>query len=323
MTIPRRKLGKSGIEVPGVCLGCWQFGITGWSDTSDDESIRTIHAALDAGVNFLDTAKGYGLGHSEEIVGKAIKGRRDQVVLASKGGALPEQVHKDIDVCLSRMGLDYIDLFQAHFPSPNVPIADTIGALLEVKKAGKARAIGVSNFDLEQMREATEAGQVDTCQPPLSILWQQFVDDVIPFCAKNDIAVLPYSPLAQGLLTGKYDKKNKPTDDVRTNNKLFQGKTYEASLRVVDAMRDIAATHGVTVTQVAVNWAAYHPGVTSVICGARKPEHITGAAGGVGWEISPDERKTLTNMGRQVSDTLDFSDNMWGWSPEKANWNGR
>lgn len=323
MDIPRRPLGKSGIPVSIVSLGCWQFGITGWAGTDDQASIETVQAALDAGVNLIDTAKGYGRGHSEEIVGKAIRGRREQAVVASKCGALPEQIYKDIDQCLSRMGLDYVDLYQVHYPSPHVPVPDTIGAMLEIKKQGKIRAIGVSNFNLQQMRQAVATGQIDSCQPPLNILWQQYVDDVIPFCAEHDIAVLAYSPLAQGLLTGKYGPDNRPDDDVRRANLLFQEGTYEKALGVVDAMRRIADAHGVTVTQVAVNWTAYFPGVTSVICGARRKEHILGAAGGVGWRMSDEEHARLTEMGRRISDTLDFSANMWGWSPEKADWAGR
>jgi aryl-alcohol dehydrogenase-like predicted oxidoreductase len=296
-------------------LGAWQFGQAGWTDVRDEESVAAIHAALDAGINMIDTAVGYGNGYSEQVVGAAVRERRGEVLLASKVGAEPDGIRQGIDACLQRMGTDYMDLYQVHYPSPHIPIAETIGAMDEIRQAGKVRFVGVSNFSLEQMQEAVETAKVDTCQPPFSILWRQIDEDVLPFCRDNGIAVIPYSPLAQGLLAGKFTSREDIPDDIRALSKLMAEGIFEQSLAVVELMRGVAAEHGKTLAQVAIAWCLQTPGITAPIVGARKPAQVAQNLGGVGWKLEEEEYQRLSEAGLAVSRQLDFSTNMWGWAP--------
>lgn len=311
-----RELGTTGVQVSEIILGAWQFGVANWTDVEDDMSIKTIHAALDAGINCIDTAVGYGSGHSEEIVGKAVQGRRDEVILASKTGANPDGIRKGIDACLERMGIDFIDLYQVHYPSPQIPIADTIGAMDEIRQAGKVRLVGVSNFSLEQMQQAVATAKIDTCQPPFNVLWRQIDADVLPFCAENGIAVTPYSPLAQGLLTGKFRTREDIPNDIRAANKLFAEGIFEQCLEVVDLMQGVADAHGKTLIETAIAWTLQYPGITAPICGARNPGQVEGMLGGVGWRLSDEEFEAISQAGAKVSAQLDFSSNMWGYAPK-------
>jgi len=309
-------LGNTGVEVSQIILGAWQFGVANWTDVDDEASIATIHAALDSGINMIDTAVGYGSGHSEEVVGAAVKDRRDEVILASKVGASPDGIRKGIDDCLQRMGIDYIDLYQVHYPSPSIPIEDTIGAMDEIRRAGKTRMVGVSNFSLEQMQRAVATAKIDTCQPPFNVLWRQIDEDVLPFCDESGIAVIPYSPLAQGLLTGKFRGRADIPDDIRANNKLFAEGVFEECLKVVELMEQIAKGHGKSLIETAIAWTGAYPGITAPICGARNPGQVAGMLGGLGWHLSDDEFTKISQAGLQVSSMLDFSSNMWGYSPK-------
>jgi myo-inositol catabolism protein IolS len=311
-----REFGKTGVQVSEIILGAWQFGQANWADIKDDDSVAAIHAALDAGINMIDTAVGYGRGYSEEIVGKAVADRRDKVFLASKIGADPNGIRTGIDACLQRMGLDYIDLYQVHYPSPRIPIADTIGAMEEIRQAGKVRFIGVSNFSLQQMREAVATATIHACQPPFSVLWRQIEGDVLPFCRAHNIAVIPYSPLAQGLLTGKFRSRADIPDDIRAQNKLFAEGIFEQCLEVLDIMDAVASAHGKTLAQTAIAWALQTPGITAPIVGARNPGQVEGNIGGVGWKLSDDEYQRISDAGLAVSNQLDFTSNMWGYAPK-------
>jgi myo-inositol catabolism protein IolS len=311
-----RELGNTGVQVSEIILGAWQFGQANWADIKDDDSVAAIHAALDAGINMIDTAVGYGRGYSEEIVGKAVAGRRDKVLLASKIGASPDGIRTGIDACLQRMGIDCIDLYQVHYPSPRIPIADTIGAMEEIRQAGKVRFIGVSNFSLQQMQEAVATATIHTCQPPYSVLWRQIDDDVLPFCREHGIAVIPYSPLAQGLLTGKFRSRQDIPDDIRAQNKLFAEGIFEQCLEVLDIMEAVASAHGKTLAQTAIAWALQTPGITAPIVGARNPGQVEGNIGGVGWKLTDDEYRRIADAGLAVSKQLDFTSNMWGYAPK-------
>ncbi len=313
-----RKLGRTGEQVSEIILGAWQYGKANWGDIKDDESVATIHAALDAGINMIDTAVGYGQGYSEEIVGKAVAQRRDEVLLASKVGASPEGIRKGIDECLQRMGLERIDLYQVHYPSPRIPIEDTIGAMAEIQQAGKIRWIGVSNFDLEQMNRAVATARIETCQPPFNVFWRQIDEDVLPFCVEHEIAVIPYSPLAQGLLTGKFRKREDiPGEgDIRSKNKLFAPGIFEQCLAVVEYMEGVAAKHGKTLVQTAIAWTLQFPGITAPIVGARRPDQLAQNVGGVGWKLDEAEFQEISRRGLEVGKQLDYSSNMWGYAPK-------
>jgi len=311
-----RDFGTTGVQVSEIILGAWQFGVANWTDVEDDMSIKTIHAALDAGINAIDTAVGYGSGHSEEIVGKAVATRRDEVFLASKTGASPDGIRKGIDECLQRMGIDCIDLYQVHYPSPSIPIEDTIGAMAEIRDAGKTKFVGVSNFSLEQMQQAVATTKLDACQPPFNVFWRQIDEDVLPFCIENDIAVIPYSPLAQGLLTGKFRSRADIPDDIRAANKLYAEGIFEQCLDVVEMMETIAEGHGKSLIETAIAWTRQTPGITCPICGARNPGQVEGMLGGVGWKLSDEEYAAISDAGLKISAQLDFSSNMWGYAPK-------
>lgn len=313
-----RKLGRTGIDVSELMLGAWAYGHDAWEGrgpVDDSESIATINAALDAGVNWIDTAAGYGAGYSERIVGRAVASRRDEVLLASKCWSDPDSIRRTIDECLTNMGTDRIDLYQVHYPSSRVPIAETIGAMKEIQEAGKIRFIGISNFSVEQHREALATARIETSQPPFNILWRQPEDDVIPFCIENDISVIPYSPLAQGLLAGRYRSSADVPDDIRARNKLLAAGTLERCLEVVDRLDEIARAHGKTLAQAAIAWTLAVPGITAPIVGARNRTQLQENLGGLGWRLTDEEFEEISAMGRRVSDTLDFSSNMWGWTP--------
>ncbi|MCE5218645.1 aldo/keto reductase [bacterium] len=311
-----RELGTTGAQVSEIILGAWQFGQDSWTDVKDSESVAAIHAALDAGINMIDTAVGYGKGYSEQIVGNAVKDRRDKVLIASKIGAAPDGILKGIDACLERMGIDYIDLYQVHYPSPRIPIADTIGAMDEIRKAGKVRFVGVSNFSLEQMQQAVATAKIDTCQPPYNVFWRQYDADVLPFCRENGIAVIPYSPLAQGLLTGKFQDRSTIPADIRSHSKLFAEGIFEQCVQAVrDVIEPIARAQDKTLAQTAIAWMLQTPGITAPIVGARTPQQVEGNLGGVGWKLTDEEYQAISEAGTKISVQLDFSSNMWGYAP--------
>ena len=312
----KRKLGQSDMEISVITLGAWAYGKVGWGKVDDQESIKTIQEAIDSGINMIDTAKGYGNGYSEKIVGKGIKGRRRQVFLASKCGASPKQIKEDIDLCLQRMKTDYIDLYQVHYPSPRIPISETMGAMADIQKIGKIRYIGVSNFSVEQMREALRITRFESCQPPYNIFWREIEDDILPFCREHNIGIITYSSLAQGLLTGKFTSGSQiPPDDIRSKNKLFQKGLFEKCLEVIEYMREVAKRQRKTLAQIALNWVIQQPGITSAIAGAKHPSQLKDNLGAIGWKLASQEIEEISRRGKEISKLLDYTSNMWGYKP--------
>ncbi len=286
-----------------------------WGHVDDNESIAAIQQALDCGINLIDTAPIYGLGHSETLVGKALRGRRDEAVLATKCGVLiPERrdeaparslayrsIIAECEASLRRLQTEHIDLYQCHWPDPDTPIGDTMEALTTLLRQGKIRAIGLSNFGIEQLAEARCHGPVHCLQPPFSLIQPRAAEELIPYCARHDIGVIGYSPLAKGLLTGKFEVGTN-FEGVRTRDPEFMGERFRRNLRLVDALRPIAERHGRSLAQLALNWAAYHPGVTAAICGAKRPSQVLENAGGAGWSLSPEDRQAIQDLLR--GDTL-------------------
>ena len=232
-----KQLGKYGPEVPVICLGAWPLG-GGMGVLPDKQVIDTVHAALDCGVTFIDTAEGYRT--SESVLGKALVGKRDKVILATKlsGDHSLEHMQRAIENSLRALGTDYIDLYQLHGPKPEYPIEQTMGGLLRLKEQGKIRYIGVSNFSAEQHAEALQYGHVDSSQPMYSMLVRTAGEAVLPFCEAHGIGVIVHSPLAKGLLTGKYTPDHKfPEDDERSWMAAFQTERFASALRVADALK--------------------------------------------------------------------------------------
>lgn len=310
-----KPLGNTGEQVSEIVLGAWQFGKANWTDVNDEESIATMQAAIDAGVNLIDTAVAYGDGYSEEIVGKAVRGRHDQCMIASKVDGNPDLIRQMIDKALQRLQVDVIDLYQIHYPLPRYPVQDAVAAMEELRRAGKIRFIGVSNFTIDQMRKGLEGGRIDTCQPPYNLFWRQFEHDVIPFCHDNDIAVIPYSTLAQGLLTGKFRTREDIPHDIRSNNKLFGEGVFEQCVEVINTLDQIADRYDKTPAQVAIAWTLQAPGITAPIVGARNRKQLEGNLGAVGFRLSEDDWNTLSDAGMKISEQMDFATNMWSYAP--------
>ncbi|HSR29343.1 MAG TPA: aldo/keto reductase [Anaerolineae bacterium] len=305
----RRKLGNSELSVTPIGIGTWAIGggdnPYGWGSQDDKDSIAAIRRGLELGVNWIDTAAGYGHGHSEEVIGQAIAGRRDEVIIATKCGILWQEDGSDIFGCmeaasikrevensLRRLKVDVIDLWQIHWPLPDEGIEEGWGAVADVIKEGKVRYGGVSNFSVEQLKRIMPIHPVTSLQPPFSMLLRDTEKELLPFCAENDIGVVVYSPMQAGLLTGKMTRERVaafPEDDWRKGNSLFQEPQLSINLDLVEKVRPIAQRAGRPVSQLAIAWVLRRPEVTSAIVGARRPSQIEETAGAAEWKLSAEE----------------------------------
>lgn len=299
-----RRLGTAGPELTTLGFGCWAIGGAGWAGSwgpqDDRDSIRAIHAALDAGINWFDTAAVYGLGHSEEVLARALGSRRNEVIVATKFGRVwddqgnlsndsrYESVLRQVDDSLRRLGTDHIDLYQQHWPdhTTGATVAETMRALEELLRAGKVRAIGVSNFDVPLLEQALAVRQLDSLQPPYSLLRRDVEAEILPYCRAHGIGVVAYSPLASGLLGGRYTPDTTfATGDWRSRDPRFSGEGLRANLARVDRLKEIAQRFERTVSQLAIAWVLANPAVTSAIVGVRTPAHIHDALPAAEWAL--------------------------------------
>jgi len=314
-----RPLGQSNVKISPILMGTWQAGKAMWTGIEDVETIKAIRAGFEAGITTIDTAEIYGEGHSEQIVAQAIADVRDQVQLASK--VFPTHLHYDevITACersLKNLQTDYLDLYQIHWPSGSfdteiVPIEETMEALKALKQEGKIRAVGVSNFSQAQLVEAQQYGQIDSVQPPYSLFWRQAEKELIPYCVEQNITVLAYSSLAQGLLTGKFGADHQfESGDHRAKNKLFQGENYQRALTALDQLRPIAEKKGCTLAQLALAWLIAQPN-TCAIAGARNAQQALANAQTLTVELSDAEIAEIDQIGRGVTDYLDDNPVLW------------
>ncbi len=295
-----RTLGPSGIEAPVIGFGAWAIGGWMWGGTDEATSIDAIHASIDAGATFIDTAPAYGFGLSETIVGKAIRDRRDRVVLATKCGLVtntdrgerkffsnvrgpdphghlsvqaylgPESVRQEVETSLRRLQTDAIDLIQTHWQDPTTPIEDTMGTLLDLKHEGKVRAIGACNATSAQLEEYRKVGPLDADQELYSMLDRGIENDQLSYCRRHGIAVLAYSPLGRGLLTGKIGPDREfPPGDLRRDDPRFSVDNRRRIAQLLDRFRPLAEDRKLTLAQVAVAWTLQQPGLTHALCGAR------------------------------------------------------
>jgi aryl-alcohol dehydrogenase-like predicted oxidoreductase len=258
-----RCLGQSDIKISPILMGTWQAGRDMWAGIDDAETTRAIQVAIDAGINTIDTAAVYGQGHSEKVVGQAVGERRSQVVIATKVFANELQYDQVVAACersLANLQTDYIDLFQIHWPSgsfgsPVVPIEETMRALNALKDQGKIRAIGVSNFSRSQLEEALTYGDIVSLQPPYSLIWRHVEADAMPLCTANGLSILAYSPMAQGLLTGKFVPDHRfQRGDHRRANRLFQEPVFTRVQEALQALKPIADHHNISLGQLALAW---------------------------------------------------------------------
>ncbi|MEC4819784.1 MAG: aldo/keto reductase, partial [Scytonema sp. PMC 1069.18] len=317
----KRRLGTSDVQITPVLMGTWQAGKKMWVGIEDKDSIQAIRSAFEAGITTMDTAEVYGEGHSERIIAEALSDVRDRVEYASKVFANHLKYDQVIEACdrsLKNLKTDYIDLYQIHWPSGSfnsevVPIEETMSALNKLKEQGKIRAIGVSNFSRAQLEEASNYGRIDSLQPPYSLFWRYVEKDAMPYCVENNISILAYSPLAQGLLTGKFEPGHKfDPQDNRADNKLFQGENFERAQQALDKLRPIAERHNCTLAQLALAWLIAQP-QTNAIAGARNQEQATANAKAASVQLSTEELQDIDSIGRIVTDHLDEGPVMWDW----------
>ncbi|OKH20290.1 aldo/keto reductase [Hydrococcus rivularis NIES-593] len=315
----KRSLGNSDIQITPILMGTWQAGKRMWVGIEDEESIKAIRTAYEAGITTIDTAEVYGEGHSEQIVAKALSDVRDRVVYATKVFANHLKYDQVIEACdrsLKNLNTDYIDLYQIHWPSGSfkteiVPIEETMSALNQLKQQGKIRAIGVSNFSRAQLEEASQYGRIDSLQPPYSLFWRLVETDAMPYCIENNISILAYSPLAQGLLTGKFAPDHKFAEgDHRSKNKLFQGENYRRAQKALNELRPIADRNNCTLAQLSLAWLIAQP-QTNAIAGARTAEQASANAKAAEVELSEEQLQAIDRIGRQVTDYLDKNPVMW------------
>jgi aryl-alcohol dehydrogenase-like predicted oxidoreductase len=306
-----RQLGYTDLHLSVVGLGAWAMGGGGWKFSwgaqEDEDSIKTIHRAIDLGVNWIDTAAIYGLGHSEEVVGRALKeiGSRKRPIIATKCGRKwdetgtpyanldPDSVRAEIDDSLRRLGVDVIDLYQMHWPQPEDKIEEAWAVMADSVKAGKIRYIGVCNFNVAQMKRLQPIHPIASLQPPYSMLVRGVEDELLGFCAANHIGVVCYSPMQKGILTDKFTRawvENLPKDDHRSQyDPRFQEPELSRNLDLVEKLKPIAHKSGHTVAQLAIAWVLRRPEVTSAIVGARKPSQIEETVAAGDWNLSPEE----------------------------------
>lgn len=295
------ELGKSGFKVSVIGLGTWQIGtkLWGWGmDYNESDAIATIHQAIDLGVNFIDTAEVYGGGRSEEIIGKAIASRRDEVFLATKvwlTNLSYDKVIKAAERSLRRLGVNVIDLYQVHWPNPLIPIEQTIRAMERLVKEGKVRCIGVSNFSVKQLKKAQDtlsSEEIVSNQVEYNLLNRKIERDLLPYARQEKITIIAYSPLAKGILTGKYTPEKVPRDLLRRVDILFSSENLKRANMVLEILRKIANRRRKNVSQVALNWLIKEPAIV-VIPGAKKPVHVKENVGAVGWKLTDEEIKVI------------------------------
>ena len=302
-----RKLGKSELEISQIAFGCRAIGGWIYGNADDKDSIYGIQGALDAGINFFDTADIYGQGHSETILARALGKKRKGVIISTKGGVRfenkkfntdlsSEYIKKAIDASLKRLRTDYIDLYQPQWSDPKTPLEETFKALNECVKKGKIRYIGISNFDSNQILDSIKLSKIVAHQTPLNLFKRESEVVVIPQLFKHNISVLAYAPLAKGLLTGKYTLNSELFDMDRSSDPLFRGETFKRNIRIVKRLKKFAAERHRSITELAIAWVLAHPGVTSALCGARCHSQITESARAVDWQLQQSELSEIDTI---------------------------
>lgn len=285
------ELGKSGITISTITHGCMELGGGRWKTLDAEHNAKLLRIALDHGVTTFDTAEGYGGGRSEEIVGEALKDRRKNCVIAtkvSKEHLRAADVKKAAEGSLKRLGTDYIDLLYIHWPNPDIPLSETMPAFAQLKQEGKIRAIGVSNFDVPLMREAMQYAPIDALQPEYNLLERNIERDVLGFCAEHQISVLSYNSIAKGILSGAFHfgGAKLEAEDFRNEKPLFQPENLERELPLLSLLRDIAAQHKASLSQVAIAWVLRQKGMSSAIVGTQNHQHFADNIEAVSVELS-------------------------------------
>jgi aryl-alcohol dehydrogenase-like predicted oxidoreductase len=298
-----RPLGDTGLRVTPIGMGCWPIAGVTSIDVNEADSLATLQAALDGGINFFDTAYCYGYtGESERLVGRVLRGVRDRVVIATKGGihwnadrkqvrdGSPATLRRECDESLSRLGFDFVDLLYLHAPDPETPLRESAAALRGLMEAGKTRSVGVSNFNVPQLDEFSRECPIAAVQPHFNMLQREIEADVLPWCVRNNAACVVYWPLMKGLLAGKLPRDHQfDPRDGRRKYPMFFGDEWNRNQDFLDQLRPIASECGKTVSQLVLNWTIHQPGITVALCGAKRAHQIADNAGGMGWTLTEDQ----------------------------------
>ena len=304
----KKRLGASDLEITPLGVGAWAMGGAGWQFAwgaqDDDESVDAIHAALDRGINWIDTAAIYGLGHSEVVVGRAIAGRSNRPLVFTKCGIVwnekretrrsiePESIRKEVEQSLQRLKLDVIDLYQIHWPEPDNLVEAAWTMMAKLKEQGKVRHIGVSNFNVQQMQRAQAIAPITSLQPPYSIISPEIEKEILPYALENNISVIVYSPMKSGLLTGAMTRERvatMPDSDYRKRTPNFKEPLLSRNLELAELLAAIGKRHGRTAGETAIAWTLRHPAVTGAIVGMRSGKQVDGVIGAAQFRLSADE----------------------------------
>lgn len=303
-----KRLGNSDLNLTPIGIGAWAMGGSGWAfawgPQDDDDSIAAIQAAFDHGINWIDTAAVYGLGHSEEVVGRAVAGRSPRPYVFTKCARIwdenrqiqkslkADSVRRECEASLRRLKLDTIDLYQIHWPEPDEQVEEGWGEVAKLQKEGKVRWIGVSNFRVDQLRRAQAIAPITSLQPPYSLISPEVEQAQLPYAMMNGIGVLAYSPMKSGLLSGAMTKERvaaMPEDDFRRRTAPFQEPGLSHNLRLAELLGEIGKRHGRTTGEVAIAWVLRHPAVTAAIVGMRSAKQVEGVIGALGFRLSAEE----------------------------------
>ncbi len=315
-----RRLGNSDLFLSPLGIGAWAIGGAGWafswSSQDDRDSIKAIHAALDAGMNWIDTAAVYGLGHSEEVVAEALKsysGKKPYVFTkCGRNWNQERQIQKDLRAAsirqecedsLRRLHVETIDLYQIHWPEPDESIEEGWGTLAALQKEGKVRWIGVSNFNIDQLKRTQKIAAVTSLQPPYSLVRPEVASEILPYAAQQQIGVLAYSPMGSGLLTGAMSEEriaNLPADDWRTRNATFQEPMLTRNLRIADKLGEIGGRHGRLAGEVALAWVLNHPAITAAIVGIRTSQQVDGVRGALEFRMTKSEIEEIDQFRKSL-----------------------
>ena len=304
------KLGKTDFNISEITFGCWELGGEKWEKTSDEENIKVLRTALDSGINIFDTAVNYGNGHSEKVVGLALNERRKECIIATKvkpENLKPSDVRIPCEESLKRLKTDYIDVLYIHWPNKEIPLKDTLSEFNKLKDEKLIKSIGVSNFSIEQLKEAAIYSQIDVLQLEYSLLQRGLEDEIMPYCIENSIGLTSYSSIAKGILTGVYHLGilNLKSEDFRSTRRLFLPDHLEKEKELIYLIKEIAEAKNIEMSQVAVSWLLHQKGLSSAIVGTQSIKHLLENIKAAEIELTKQELDILDKTSKRVLKEID------------------
>jgi len=312
------KLGKTDIEISKITFGSWAIGAgKEWgANLQDTEYQKTIISAFESGINFFDTASGYGNGHSEVLLGKTVKSFREKVIISSKNSSpslLKSNAEQSVDASLKRLNTEYIDVFLVHWPSDKIDVRENIEQLMYLKEKGKIKSIGVSNYTKKHLKKALEVGQIDVVQPCYSLYWRQIEKELLPFCADNNISIMTYSSMASGLLSGKFTKNWVFDENDMRNGKiaLFKKDVFEKAIETNEKLNFYAEKYNKSLAQIAINWVINKKGITTAIVGAKTSKQVLENIKAIGWALSKEDFDAIGDICMGVAKLVSDWDTMY------------